>query len=85
MVGGEDFLAAIVCGAGVQSVHLPEGEIAITEAIDAIQYGRVISVRVAASTFGIPQTTLQSRLLGTTDRWPFGRVSELEVVMLIWD
>jgi hypothetical protein len=46
----------------------PECEIAITKAIGAIQNGQVGSVRAAASKFGVPQTTLQSRLHGTTDR-----------------
>jgi hypothetical protein len=46
----------------------PEREIAITKAIDAIQNGQVGSVRAATSKFGVPRTTLQSRLHGTTDR-----------------
>jgi hypothetical protein len=45
-----------------------EREIAITEAINTIQNGQIGSIWAAASRFGVPRTTLQSRLHGTTDR-----------------
>jgi hypothetical protein len=45
-----------------------EREIAITEAITAIQDGQVSSVKASAAKFGIPRSTLRGRLNGATDR-----------------